>query len=163
MQEILLQKLQHYISQNNPDLLFELEQERKLTTYLTEKVNTVKALIAQRGKDQPDYIIEETCMDILTQDLKPSKYNYIRGILEEEFEKEFQLLCKTPLLQTEIINMIGYCKKVFDEIGFTQANEDDTFLRYNYNIMGAMSEYLESNSVKEIGGNELQQSATFTP
>ncbi len=161
MQEILLQKLQHYISQNNPDLLFELEQERKLTAYLTEKLNTVKALIAQRGKGQPDFIIEETCMDILTHDLKPSRYNYIREILEEEFEKEFQLLCDTPLLQTEIINMIGYCKEVFDEISFTEANEDDTFLRYN--IMGAMSEYLESNSVKENVGNELQQSAAFTP
>lgn len=161
MQEILLQKLQRYISLNNPELLFELEQERQLTAYLTEKVNTVKALMSQRGKSQPDYIIEETCLDILTQDLKPSRYNYIRGILEEEFEKEFQLLCDTPLLQTEIINIIGYCKQVFNEIGFTQANEDDLFLRYN--IMGAVSEYLESNSVKENVDNELQQSPAFTP
>lgn len=161
MQEILLQKLQYYISENNPELLFQLEQERRLTEYLTDKVSTVNVLIAQSGKGQPDYIIEETCMDILTQDLKPSRYNYIRGILEEEFEKEFQLLCNTPLLQTEIINLTGYCKQVFDEIGFTEANEDDTFLRYN--IMGAISEYLESNSGKENVENELQQSAAFTP
>jgi len=57
--------------------------------------------------------------------------------------------------------MINYCKDVFDEIGFTDANEDDTFLRYH--IIGAMSEYLESNSEKEIEGNELQQSTAFTP
>ncbi|NOT90712.1 DUF1896 family protein [Ferruginibacter sp.] len=161
MQEILLQKLQQYISQNNPDLLFQLEQESKLTEYLTDKVSTVKALIEQAGKGQPHYIIEETCMDILTMDLKPSRYNYIRGIFEEEFEKNFLLLSDTPLLQTEVINMISYCKEVFNEIGFTAANEDDPFLRYN--IIGAISEYVESNSEKEIGGNELQQSTAFTP
>lgn len=161
MQEILLQKLQQYISQNNPDLLFQLEQERRLTEYLTDKVSIVKALIEQSGKGQPDYIIEEACMDILTQDLKPSRYNYIRELFEKEFEKEFLQLSETPLLQTEVINMVNYCKDVFDEIGFTDANEDDTFLRYN--IIGAMSEYLESNSEKEIEGNELQQSTAFTP
>lgn len=161
MQEILFQKLHQYISQNNPDLLFQLEQDKKVTEYLNAKISSVQSLMEQSRKGQPDYIIEEACMDILTTDLKPSRYNYIRTILEEEFEKEFLLISETPLLQTEVINMINYCKEVFEEIGFTTDNEDDTFLRYN--IMGAMSEYLESNSEKEIGENELQQSTAFTP
>ncbi len=161
MQEILLQKLHQYISQNNPDLLFQLEQDAKITEYLTAKISSVQSLMDQSRKGQPDYIIEDACMDILTADLKPSRYNYIKALLEEEFEKEYLRLIETPFLQTEVINMISYCREVFDSIGFNESNADDRFLRYN--IMGAISEYFESNSEKEIEENELQQSTTFTP
>jgi len=141
MEEILIKKLHEYIRENNPDLLLHLEEESKVTEYLSNKVNSVDKLIT-RYKGQPEYIIEEACMSALTQDLRPSKFNYIKGILEEEFENRYQLFLDSGTLQFEVINIIHHCKKVFDTIAFTEDNDDSPELRYI--ITGTISEYLES-------------------
>ena len=144
MQEILIKKLHEYIRENNPDLLLHLEEEGKVTEYLSKKISTVDALLNQQGKEQSAYIIEETCMDVLTQDLRPSKFNYISGILEEEFEDTYQQLQKSGTLKFEVINLIKrYCQPLFDAVGFTLENEDNRELQYS--VTGAIGEYLESN------------------
>lgn len=143
MREILIQKLQHYISENNPELLLQLEEEETLQVYLSNKVSCVDDLLKQSGNKEPFYILEISCMDILTQDLRPSRFNYINGILEEEFELVHQQMKDSGTLQFEIINLIQYCREAFDEIGFTERNENNWQLHYL--ITGAISEYLEKN------------------
>ena len=143
MQDILIHKLHKYIRENNPDLLLQLEEDNKVTEYLSNKISTADGLLEQLDKEQPAYIIEEASMDILTQDLRPSKFNYICNILQEEFEATYQQLQKSGMLQFEVINLINHCQPVFDTIGFTEENEDN--LELQYNITGAISEYLESN------------------
>lgn len=159
MLETLITKLHEYIRGNNPDILFQLEEENKVSEYLTEKVSTVSYLINQLDKGQPAYIIEDTCMDVLTQDLRPSRYNYIRNILEEEFGDTYQQLSDNGLLRFEIINIVNYCNSVFEDLRFSEETEDNQFLRYA--IMGAIGEYQESNvtSESENVSNGLQQSS----
>ncbi|HEY5461662.1 MAG TPA: DUF1896 family protein [Hanamia sp.] len=147
MQEILIHKLHQYIRENNPDLLLQLEEDKKVTEFLSNKISAVEGLLNQSDKEQPAYIIEEACMDILTQDLRPSKFNYICTILEEVFEASYQQLHESGMLQFEVINLINHCQPVFDTIGFTEENEDNWELRYT--ITGAISEYLESKSENE--------------
>jgi len=147
MQDILIKKLHEYIRENNPDLLLQLEEESKVTEYLSNKISTVDALLEELAKEQPAYIIEEACMDVLTQDLRPSKFNFICGILEEEFEATYQQLQKSGTLPFEVINLINHCQPVFDTIGFTEGNEDNRELRYS--ITGAISEYLDRTSENE--------------
>jgi len=142
MKGILINKLHQYIRENNPGLLLQLEQDGKVSEYLSNKVNTSDALINEY-KDQPAYIIEEACMDELTKDLRPSKYNYINQILEEEFEDTYQQLQNSGTLKFEVINLISQCQPVFETIGFTEENEDSSELRNA--ITGTVSEYLESN------------------
>lgn len=158
MKEILIGKLLEYIRDNNPDILFALEAEDKLISWLYDKVYSAESLIQQlRNNNQPDYIIEETCLDEITRDLRPSRYNYVLNILEKEFERDYQQLFQSGLLQHEVINMISYCNSTFDDLRFAEENEDNQFIRYA--ITGAVSEYLESNRVNETVDNELQQSA----
>ena len=91
MQEILTEKLHNYIIANNLDLLIELQQDSKEDSYLQEKVATVEALLNQLlSDDTPSYIIEEQCLDFLTKDLRPSRFNYLLTVLEEDFEKQTQ-------------------------------------------------------------------------
>lgn len=144
MQDILINKLHQYIRENNPDLLLQLEEDSKVTEYLSNKISTIDALLNQLGKEQPAYIIEEACMDILTEDLRPSKFNYICGILEEEFEATYHQLHESGMLQFEVINLINHCQPVFDTIGFTEESEDNRQLKYV--IIGVISQYLESVS-----------------
>lgn len=158
MKEILIGKLLEYIRDNNPDILFALEAEDKLRSWLYDKVYSAESLIQQlRNNNQPDYIIAETCLDEITRDLRPSRYNYVLNILEKEFERDYQQLFQSGLLQHVVINMISYCNSTFDDLRFAEENEDNQFIRYA--ITGAVSEYLESNRVNESVSNELQQSA----
>jgi Domain of unknown function (DUF1896) len=152
MQEVLVSKLLEYLRDNNPDILFALEAEDKLRLWLYSKAESVESLWQQMETDkQPAYIIEEACLNELTRELRPSRYNYIINLLEQEFEQEYKLLQQSGLLQNEAVNMISYCDSVFAE-----ENEDNRFIRYA--ISGMISEYLQSNSEKENVSNELQQS-----
>lgn len=158
MKDILINKLFEYIRENNPDILFALEAEDKLRYWLYEKISSVEGLIKDLEKSgQPEYMIEETCMDEMTKELRPSRYNYISNLLEQEFEKDYGKLVQSGLLQHEVINMVGYCQSVFDDLKFSEETEDSRFTYYA--IAGAISEYLESNRESENVSNELQQSA----
>lgn len=146
MQENLINKLLQFLSENNPELLFQLEEEGKLTEYLSNKTSLLDSILNEPNKNQPAYIIEEACMNILTEDLKPSKYNYISKILEEEFADTYQKLQQSGTLQFEAINLIAYCQALFDEAGFTASNEDSRELQYA--ITGAINEYFEMKCAK---------------
>lgn len=44
------------------------------------------------------------------------------------------------ILTYEVINMLSICREIFDRHSFSEATEDDRFLRYE--ITGAVREYL---------------------
>ncbi|MGF2412617.1 MAG: hypothetical protein ACQUYJ_09830, partial [Ferruginibacter sp.] len=138
-----------------------LEQEASLTLYLTEKVSAVsEQLQLMKTQNQPGYIIEETCINYMTAELRPSRYNYIIGILSEEFEEEYNLMIESGILLIEAINIINYCESVFADLNFSEENEDNRFIRYA--ITGMISEYLQRNSENENVSHGLQQSAEAT-
>ena len=157
MKKILINKLHDYIRENNPDLLFQLEEDKKVTEYLSDKIGTVSVLIKQMDIDQPAYIIKDACMDVMTQDLRPSKFNYISNLLQEEFESAYNQILESGALKFEVINLINQCQSVFDDLNFSEENEDNQFLRYA--IIGTISEYLEAViSENENVKDGLQQS-----
>lgn len=157
MQGTLINNLYQYMKVNNPDVLLELEQASTTTQYLSEKVSSVDSLITQLNHEsKPPYTIEEMCMKELTEDLRPSRYNYILNILELEFEDKYNRFSESGLLLFEISNMIKHCNPVFDDLNFSEENEDNRFLRYA--ITGVIKEYLESVTSENVS-NELQQPA----
>ncbi|MDQ6761234.1 MAG: DUF1896 domain-containing protein [Bacteroidota bacterium] len=142
MQEILINKLHKYILENNLDLVIALQEKDNVDSYLKEKVSSIDALLTQLLiEDVPGYIIAERCMDTLTQDLRPSKFNYLNSVLEEEFENNYSRLKRNGTLSYEVINLIELCNPVFETIGFTEDNENDRHLRYA--ITGAIEGYFE--------------------
>jgi hypothetical protein len=142
MQEVLITKLHTYLIRNNIDLLISLQQEGKLSSYLKNKVSSVAPLLEELlSKGTPEYIIEECCMQKLTSDLRPSKYNFLMSILEDEFETHYSSLKESGLLTYEINNLIEVCKPVFETVGFAEANENNNHLRYA--IIGTVKKYLD--------------------
>ena len=123
MQQTLMNKLHEYIRENNPDLLFQLEEDGKVTEYLSDKISTVSVLIKQMDIGQPAYIIEDACMDVMTQDLRPSKFNYISNLLQEEFESTYNQIQESGTLKFEVINLINQCQSVFEDLNFSDENE----------------------------------------
>lgn len=144
MQQILIRKLHEYLAENNMDLLISLQQENKLSSYLEDKVDSVGLLMVELlGENTPAYIIEERCMDELTKNLRPSKFNYLTSVLEEDFESHYNRFKENGILTYEVINLIEVCKPEFETLGFTVDNENDKLLRYA--IIGTVKEYLETN------------------
>lgn len=148
MQEIFIKKLHEYIRENNPDLLLMLQEENRLADYLQESVASIDGLINQLvTENKPPSVIEEACMEELTRHLKPSRYQYLKNILEEEFPNDYERLFERGLLTTEIINMIAASDPVFDELNFSEQNEDDRHLRYT--ITGVVFEYFKKEVVSD--------------
>lgn len=141
MRERLILGLHAYILENNPDLLVNLQAERRVTNYLYEKIATVTELAEELAAEgyNPG-IIEEQCMAILIGDLLPSRYHYVLGILEEEFRDACETRRTSGTLMYEVINMVEACSPLLDELGFSPMNEDDRLIRYA--ATGAIKEYL---------------------
>lgn len=158
MRERLMQLLLQYVKENNPDLLYQMENETVLMEWLAKRVGSVAGLWEQmKRKRQPDVTIEEVCMDAITKDLRPSRFQYVYHILEEEFAVEHSRLKNNGVLRFEIINLISYCQSTFDDLRFSEENEDNRFTRYA--ITGMIRDYLQENSVNEAVRNVLQQPA----
>jgi Domain of unknown function (DUF1896) len=154
MKEVLMNKLFEYIRDNNPDILIELEASQGVTAWLSDKIESISLFIEQVIKQGlPDYEAEEICMSELTKELKPSKYNYLLNLLEEEFSNNYNQLLESGLLLHKVINMVAHCQPVFDDLNFSEENEDNQFLRYA--IINSVNEYL--NSENETVNHELQQ------
>ena len=145
MQEILIRNLHDYIRENNPELLLALEEENRVTDYLHENVASIDGLINQLVADNtPSLVIEERCMVEMTRQLKPSRYNYLKALLEDEFPAEFERFNHAGILQTEIINLTTVCEPVFHELNFCEENDNDRYLRYA--VTGAVHEYFKVNA-----------------
>lgn len=141
MQAALTQKLWTYIVQNNPDLMIRLQENHAVTGYLEEKVNAVLPLAEQFLQEgQPQYIIEELCLNAMTEDLKPSRYLYISSVLEDEFPKDYTRMKGNGMLTYEVINLIEACKDIFTGFDFNSENEESRHLRYA--IIGQVHDYL---------------------
>lgn len=143
METILMEKLREYILENNPDMLINLQTGSSFNLYLEEKLNSIQPLLEELLADgKPSYIIEEVCLNELTKDLRPSKFNYIRSVFEEEFEQGFLLLKKNNTLTYEIMNLISECEPVFEIFGFAEETEDNRNLYYG--VAGTIQQYLDS-------------------
>ncbi len=93
-----------YIRENNPDLLQQLDEDDSLHAWVIEKIREVELVLLQ-AKPIPD----AEFLDLMTVDLKPSKYNYLRDLLEDEFPDDYQRLKDSGMLRYEIIHIIHLC------------------------------------------------------
>ena len=141
MKAILKEKLWTYIVQHNPELAMSLQEEQSVDHYLENKITAVMP-IAERlqAGGKPFYIIEEICINEITAELKPSRYDYISSVIEREFPFEFEEMKENGTLTYEVIHMIDACRDVFEEFDFRTENENNRFLKYA--IIGRVHDYL---------------------
>lgn len=61
----------------------------------------------------------------MTEELRPSRYLYIRSVIEEEFNLDYERLKENGVLTYEVINLIEACKGIFNDFDFSRKNEED--------------------------------------
>lgn len=142
MKDILIIKFIEYLRENNPDVYSSLNKDGSLVEYANEKLLSIETLLLKLQEEKrPSYIIEELCMSALTGDLRPSRYSYIKELIEEEFLIEYHQLLGLGILRYEIFNILKVCNPLFEAFGFNEGNEEDKLLRYT--ITGTVKEYFE--------------------
>ena len=131
MQTVLKEKLWAYLVHNYPDLLLELQENGSLETYLEEKVSSILPLTREMlSAGSPSDLIEEYCLNAMVEELWPSKYSYIRLVLEEEFPRDYDKLERAGTLVFELLNMLKACQSVFEDFGFDHQSLGSNKLRH---------------------------------
>nr|WP_294897192.1 hypothetical protein [uncultured Pedobacter sp.] len=144
MQTILKTKLHTYICESNPELVVHLEETFSLNNYLEEKIANIGTFLQnliESGK--PSYVIKELCMNRLTEDLKPSKFMYLKALLEEEFTGDYLMMQESGTLTFETINIIQETEHLFHEFPFNREREDNSMLRSA--LTAFINDYLKQN------------------
>ena len=142
MHQQLKESLWAYIVHNNPELMFNLQEDYSVTKYLDDKVSNVMPKVLQLlEQDKPGHVILELCMSQLTEDLKPSKYHYIKKILKQEFELFYERFKEKGILTYEAINLIEHCEPVFKELHFSIDSQENSLIWAG--VTGATAEYLK--------------------
>jgi hypothetical protein len=142
MKTQLIKQLHHYLLHNHTDLLIALQEEHRLEYYLKQKVESVTDLLMQLQEEKrPIYVIEALCLEDLTRDLRPSRFNYICELLEAEFERDYRRMLNSGILTYELINLIGACEPIFEVFAFGGETEDSNELKHA--VTGMIAEYLD--------------------
>ncbi|MDT3402315.1 DUF1896 family protein [Mucilaginibacter terrae] len=151
MKEQLTKRLHSYLLENHMDLLISLQEDHRLKEYLNRKVSSVKAywedLLAEK---RPEYVIEALCMEELTSDLRPSRFEFVRNLLEEEFEEDYRRMLGCGILSYEVINLIGACEPIFNIYGLTDDSDDRSDLRHA--VIGMIAEYVNEGEGIRVKG-----------
>lgn len=154
MQMILKEKLWAYIVHNNPDLLFKLQEEYSVVRYLEEKVrDVIPVLIRLLLEERPQYMIEELCLNAMTEELRPSKFQFVQSVLAEEFDSDHRRLKVEGRLTYEVLNMLDVCKAIFDELGLSEENKQDG--KIYYAVYRQISDYLKKINCKEFAEKQI--------
>ncbi|SOD17689.1 hypothetical protein [Pedobacter xixiisoli] len=142
METALKEQLWQYIAQHNPDLMYDLQENYKVTEYLDQKVAEVLPEAEQLlDRGLALITVQEICFEQMTAELKPSKFLFIRSILEEEFPIAFEALQQSYMLNYELLNMMDCCRSHFEKFGIDQQDQiRNKALRYA--IMGEIEYYL---------------------
>lgn len=111
--------------------MLQLQEGFSVTRYLAEKVASVVPMLHSLvAEGKPQYLIEELCLEQLTADLKPSRFNYLKTVMEEEFPREFARMKEAGVLTSRLIEFIYLCKPVFESFDFSEENQLDMKLRH---------------------------------
>lgn len=141
METTLKEKLWYYISCHNPELMFDLQEEYRVSGYLEEKIASVMPEASELlDQGVPALKVQEICMEQMIEGLRPSKFLFIKRILEEEFPTAYLALQQSYMLNYELLNILECCQEIFEKFGFKSENGIQRTLRYA--IMGEINHYL---------------------
>lgn len=143
--ERLIGNLWAFIKINNPELALELQESDREDEYLNAKVDSVYDYFLQLTNAKTSHeAIDELCMNRLTADLQPSRFNYLTAVLKDEFCGIYRIWYQKGRRVELTIKLTGFCKPVFDLMGLRC--EKPTHDCLYYAITEQIQAYLRENT-----------------
>jgi len=125
MENQLKEMLWKYVLENNPELMFSLQDNYAVGHYLDNKVASIKKEIEDwTEKGYPKGVIEILSLELLTKDLKPSRFHYIKQLLQKDFYTHYLVFQEKGTLTYEVIALIELCAEAFDAIKFSNTSQN---------------------------------------
>lgn len=141
MQNILKEKLWAYIVHSHPDLMFDLQESYSVTQYLDEKVSDISPKASEYLSEGKSYnAVIEICLDALTEELRPSRFLFVRSVFQEEFPSEYKAFAKEGETTFETLQIMAGAKELFETFGFD--NETIKDLRFRHALIAIIHDYL---------------------
>lgn len=139
----LMERLWAHIVVHNPEFMEKLKEDNSVTQYLETKVNVVIPILEQHlSEGKPDYAAAELCLNLLIEDLMPSRFDYIQNMLLEDFREERNDFVTAGTLFHESVKLVEVLKHEFEEVGFSEENKEHS--KVYYAIATQVSLYLEA-------------------
>lgn len=86
-------------------------------------------------REQNIFLPESAARDLLQE-----RYDYLAGLLEDEFEETYYRFYSCSILHYELMNLVSVCQPLMAQFGFPERDES-RFLRYA--VTAAIADYLE--------------------
>lgn len=126
-----------YIKANNPELLFQLEQDDALHQWVMEKIQEVELVL---NNAKPTNLSETAFMKMFRADLQPSRFRFVRDLLEAEFTDAHDRMLEAGTLQYELVNIVCACHDLFDDMPLMHDMENP---QLDHAIAGVINDYLQ--------------------
>ena len=139
MKETLQGLLLGYIRENNPGLLMQLQEDDGLHAWVMEKIAEVE-LVLNASKPSPG---EKECMELMTADLNPSRFRFVRDLVETEFTDMNEQMQMAGTLQYELLTMVALCHHLFDEMPMDDGMENP---QLDHAVACVIGEYLHMDA-----------------
>ena len=127
-----------YIKENNPALLNQLEQDDALHQWVFEKIQEVELVLDQA---KPSNFSESAFMEVFKADLHPSRFRYVRDLLETEFTDVYERMLESGTLQYELVNMVSACHYLFADMPLVEDMDNPAL---DHAVAAVINEYLEA-------------------
>lgn len=127
-----------YIKENNPELLFQLEKDDALHQWVMEKIQEVELVL---NNAKPTNLSESDFMKIFRADLHPSRFRYVRDLLETEFTDVYERMLASGTLHYELVNMVSACHFLFEDMPLISDMDNP---QLDHAVAGVISDYLEA-------------------
>ncbi|MET7000706.1 hypothetical protein [Chitinophaga defluvii] len=145
MREKIKESLLGFLQENYPEIILLFAQRGTLSQYLDDRLDLVEPLVDELlEQGDSEQHITQLCIEQLTSSFGPSKYNYLKGVLDDEFPQEYQQFEQVGVLRSELTNMIVACNNAFDAFEFSETTLDDHFMRHM--VIAEIHDYLISRS-----------------
>jgi len=123
MEKQLNERLWKFITEHNPELMFSLQENYSMTPYLAEKIKSIQPqLKAWKQIGYPESSIFLLAMEVLTSELKPSRFQFITSLLKKDFPSHYNQFKEQGILTHKTLALVDLCKVAFDSIRFSESH-----------------------------------------
>ncbi len=126
-----------YIRENNPKLLNQLVIDDGLHQWVIEKIKEVELVLSNA---KPSQLTNTSFMEIFQTNLQPSRFRYVRELLEAEFTDVYDRMLQSGTLQYELVNMVSACHHLFEETPFIEGMDNP---QLDHAVAELINDYLE--------------------
>lgn len=119
MQELLMADCHPYLYLDNPEILIKDPQVYGKPRSLKKKVKKTSDRIREMiALGQPQQEIIDQSVELITAELRPSRFGYVCAVIASEFPKTFLKWVKINALADQVLDVVSACEPVFGLLKF---------------------------------------------